>query len=140
MMLLLLGGPLFGTLSDRFDRRRTVVVLLAAMAALSFAVSGALALGLFRWEFIYPYCLFVGLANVLDTTNRPAFVYDLLFARGSIALLPTAMAVRSLGANVGGVLAVGAVGLTVERKGAAGGFFVVATMVRFCQSAACNNK
>lgn len=127
MNLLLLGGPLFGIISDRYDRRRTVVLSLLSMASLTYCVSAALYLDAFRWELIYPFCLFVGLANVLDTTNRPALVYDLLHAKGAADTLSTAMALRSFGGNVGGAFAMWIVGLAVERLGMWGGFFVVAT-------------
>jgi MFS family permease len=123
--LMLLCGPLFGIISDRYDRRRTVVMLLAAMSALTFSVSALLALGLLPWQLIYPVCIFCGLANVLDTTNRPALIFDLLHAQNSSENLSNAMALRSLGAGVGGALGVWVVGVVVELAGVWLGFAIV---------------
>ena len=119
---MLLFGPLFGIISDRYDRRRTVVFLLAAMAALTFSVSAGLAMGQLPWQLIYPVCIFCGVANVLDTTNRPALIFDLLHAQGSSENLSNAMALRSMGAGVGGALGVWMVGVVVELSGVWLGF------------------
>ena len=123
--LMLLFGPLFGIISDRYDRRRTVVFLLAAMAALTFSVSAGLAMGQLPWQLIYPVCIFCGVANVLDTTNRPALIFDLLHAQGSSENLSNAMALRSMGAGVGGALGVWMVGVVVELAGVWLGFAIV---------------
>ena len=131
MMLLLLGGPLFGVISDRYDRRRTIIISLGTMTAVTFGVSAAIAMGVWgavtaSWWLIYPYCMLWGLADVLDATNRPTLVFDLLRSQGGAALLSTAVALRQLGGNIGGAAAMWLVGLAVEQLGMWAGFCVVA--------------
>ena len=129
LMVMLLLGPCFGIISDRYDRRRTVAISLATMSAITYTVAAALYLRVFVWQLIYPFCLFVGLANVLDTTNRPALIYDLLSNAQQPQQLSNAMALRSLGAGVGGIGGVWLVGLAVERLGIWSGFIFVAAQM-----------
>ena len=92
MLAMLLLGPAFGIISDRYDRRCTIIVTYMGLAAMTYSASAAMALGVFPWWLIYPFCVLAGLANVLDTTNRPALVFDLLSNHGGARHLSTVRA------------------------------------------------
>ena len=72
------GGLIAGTVSDRFDRRRTLMRNLAVLAPLSLAM--AVLVGTDAWPTwtIYVFVFAVGIGGVLDMTNRRALVYDVV--------------------------------------------------------------
>ena len=87
----LIAGPCFGLLSDKYDRRRTVLNVLAFMTALTLVLVALLSTSLMVWPLMYLYMVMASMCTVLDTTNRPAMIYDLLFAAESEHLVTTAM-------------------------------------------------
>lgn len=83
------GGLLAGTVSDRFDRRRTLMRNLAVLAPLSAGMAALVATGTVRPWMIYVFVFAVGIGGVLDMTNRRALVYDLVgpdHITGAVAL------------------------------------------------------
>eukprot|EP01044_Picomonas_judraskeda_P004459 COSAG03_NODE_391_length_8292_cov_18.368607_6_plen_308_part_00 len=113
----LIAGPCFGLISDRFDRRRTVLTVLLVEAAMA-AVAGLLMVnGLMQPLFMIIYMVQSSICGVLDTTNRPAMIYDLLFAARSEHLVGKAMALRSIGSNCGRIFGNQVVGFVVETWG-----------------------
>ncbi|MDH3682025.1 MAG: MFS transporter, partial [Acidimicrobiia bacterium] len=83
------GGLVAGTVSDRFDRRRTLMRNLAVLAPLSAAMAVVVATGWWRPWMIYVFVFAVGIGGVLDMTNRRALVYDLVgpdHITGAVAL------------------------------------------------------
>lgn len=72
------GGLVAGTVSDRFDRRRTLMRNLAVLAPLSVAMAAAVALDAWQSWMIYGFVFAVGIGGVLDMTNRRALVYDVV--------------------------------------------------------------
>ena len=110
----LILGPCFGLLSDRFDRRRTVIVILFIEMALSVIVGLLLMTGQMTPGLMLVYMVFSSVCKVLDTTNRPALIYDLLFAARSEHLIGVAMALRSIGGNFGRICGNQLVGWVVE--------------------------
>jgi MFS family permease len=72
------GGLLAGTVSDRFDRRRTLMRNLAVLAPLSLAMAVLVGSGAWRPWMIYVFVFAVGIGGVLDMTNRRALVYDVV--------------------------------------------------------------
>jgi MFS family permease len=89
-----LTGALGGVLSDRLDRRRTMLCLLLVLfpvAALMAAVNMA---GVVETWMVYPFMLVIGVSMVVDMTSRRALVYDLVgkeFITNALALESLAM-------------------------------------------------
>lgn len=105
---LLFAGLIGGAVSDRFDRRRTVLMMLGVMIPLT-GLMGVLALAdTLRVWMIYLFMLVVGVGWVVDMTVRRAMIYDLVGpdqVNGAMALemLSTA-AGMAIGALVGGTV------------------------------------
>ena len=78
-------------ISDRFDRRRTVLKVVVFEILLSLIVALLIATGNMRPWIMFVYMLLSSLCSVLDTTNRPALVYDVLFASGAEHFVGTAL-------------------------------------------------
>jgi len=105
---LLFAGLIGGAVSDRLDRRRTVLVQLAVLGPLT-AGMGALALGgALRVWMIYPFMLVVGLGWIVDMTARRALIYDLVGGdqiNGAMALeMLSSSSGLLLGALIGGTV------------------------------------
>jgi predicted MFS family arabinose efflux permease len=105
---LLFAGLIGGAVSDRFDRRRTVVVQLAAMIPLT-ALMGVLALsGHLEVWMIYPFMVVVGLGWIVDMTVRRTMIYDLVGpeqVNGAMALEMLSSATGlAMGALIGGTI------------------------------------
>ena len=83
-------------ISDRFDRRRTVLKVVAAMTMMTASVAFLIHTGNMRPWMMFSYMLLSSVCSVLDTTNRPALIYDVLFASGAEHFVGTAMALRSV--------------------------------------------
>jgi MFS family permease len=97
---ILLGGALGGVVSDRFDRRHSLMaqqVLLIPVATLM----GVLTLThhLHVWM-IYPFMLLVGVGWVVDLTSRRALVFDMVGADR----ITNAMALESMSQTGGAML------------------------------------
>jgi predicted MFS family arabinose efflux permease len=75
---LLVGGVIGGIVSDRFDRRRTLVWQMVTLVPFVVAIGLLLATDTFRLWMIYPVMALVGVGWVVDMTSRRALVYDLV--------------------------------------------------------------
>lgn len=118
-------------ISDRFDRRGTVLLVLVSMAAMT-AVAGELIRSGADWmppSALLFYMTLSSVCSVLDTTNRPALVYDLLAVERSKGLVGTAMAFRSIGSSSGKIFGNQAVGRLVELMGVGPSFSAVAALL-----------
>ncbi|MBI2760896.1 MAG: MFS transporter [Chloroflexi bacterium] len=75
---ILLGGALGGVISDRFDRRRSLMAQLALLIPVA-VLMGALTLSghLSVWM-VYPFMVVVGIGWVVDMTSRRALVFDMV--------------------------------------------------------------
>eukprot|EP00729_Bicosta_minor_P009110 gene9110-17387_t len=127
--MFLIAGPCFGVISDRFDRRRTVVCVLAAMSIMSAGVALLLQHGMMTPAWMFVYMILSSVCTVLDTTNRPALIYDVLFLQGEEHFVGLAMALRSIGSNSGKIFGNQAVGYVVEYTGQGTAFLVVAALL-----------
>ncbi|MFN0026687.1 MAG: MFS transporter [Acidimicrobiales bacterium] len=96
-MPLLLGGVLGGVVSDRFDRRRTLLVQLTGLIPLVFLVGILVHLDQMRLWMIYPFMVFVGIGWVVDMTSRRAYIFDLVGPER----IDNAMALESFGMAIG---------------------------------------
>jgi MFS family permease len=103
-----LGGILAGVISDRFDRRRSMMRQLCALTPLTLAMAAVTYSGHLAVWMIYGLMLCVGVGGVIDMTSRRALVIDLVgpaLATNAIALEAFAMASgTTVGILVGGAL------------------------------------
>lgn len=102
------GGVLGGVISDRFDRRRTILTQLLILIPVAIAMSLLVLTGAVRVWMLYPFMLAVGLGGVIDMTSRRALVWDFV----GEDRVTNALALESLsmtGGNMMGSLAGGAV-------------------------------
>ena len=105
---LLFAGLLGGAVSDRFDRRRTVLLQLGLLIPLTVLMGLAGLTETLRVWMIYPFMLVVGLGWIVDMTVRRALIYDLVGAEhvnGAMALeMASSAAGLALGALLGGII------------------------------------
>ena len=97
---ILLGGALGGVISDRFERRRSLMVQQAMLLPVA-GLMGILMLSnhLQIWM-IYPFILLVGIGWVVDLTSRRSLVFDMVGAAGAT----NAMALESMSQTGGAML------------------------------------
>lgn len=105
---LLFAGLLGGAVSDRFDRRRTVLLQLGMLIPLTVLMGLAGLTETLRVWMIYPFMLVVGLGWIVDMTVRRALIYDLVGAEhvnGAMALeMASSAAGLAMGALLGGII------------------------------------
>lgn len=94
------GGLAAGAISDRFDRRRTVMRQLAALTPLALLMATLVRTGAIRFWMVYIFAIAVGVGQVVDMTNRRALVHDIVGER----LTGNAMAIESLSMSSGNML------------------------------------
>ena len=66
------------------------------MTIMTASVAFLIHTGNMRPWMMFSYMLLSSVCSVLDTTNRPALIYDVLFASGAEHFVGTAMALRSV--------------------------------------------
>ena len=105
---LLFAGLLGGAVSDRFDRRRTVLLQLGMLIPLTGLMGLAGLTETLRVWMIYPFMLVVGFGWIVDMTVRRALIYDLVGAEhvnGAMALeMASSAAGLAMGALLGGII------------------------------------
>lgn len=99
---LLLGGVIGGALSDRFDRRVTVLVHFVLLIPLAVVLGIAEMADQLQLWMVYPFLVAIGVGWVVDMTSRRAIAYGLVGEER----IDNAMALESLSAASG--LAIGA--------------------------------
>ncbi len=122
---LLVGGVLGGVVSDRFDRRRTVINQFLVLIPLTVAMGVAGVTDTLRLWMVYPFLVVVGIGWVIDMTSRRALIYDLV---GPLKL-DNAMALESLSSASG--LAIGTLvgGSAIEAVGTGPAFLCIAGLL-----------
>ena len=122
-----LGGMVAGAVSDRFDRRRTILRQLIGLAPLAALMALAVGTGAIRVWMLYVFAVAVGLGQVVDMTTRRALVNDLVGDRlfgNAMALEALSMAAgNSLGSLTGGAV-IGALGESAA-YGVVAGFYLI---------------
>jgi predicted MFS family arabinose efflux permease len=122
---LLLGGLVGGVISDRFDRRLTVIVQFVMVAPLAVGLGLAGMTDRLELWMVYPFLVVVGIGWVVDMTSRRAIVYDMVGA----TRIDNAMALESVVSASG--LAIGALvgGTVIEALGVGQAFVAVAGLL-----------
>ena len=121
---ILFGSILGGVVSDRFDRRRTLLVQLGGLAPIAAAMGAVALAGDLRAWMVYPFMLAVGAGWVVDMTSRRALIYDMVGAGG----ITNAMALESMSMTGGAMLGNLAGGAALAAGGAWQAFFLVAAL------------
>ena len=105
---MLFGGIIGGWISDRFDRRRTMICQFLVTIPALLVLSATEFLGILDVWMIYPVLFLAGAGMVFDMTGRRAIVYDLVGESNidnAMALESTATSTAlALGAFAGGSL------------------------------------
>ncbi|MFN0090362.1 MAG: MFS transporter [Acidimicrobiales bacterium] len=102
------GGLVAGSVSDRYDRRRTILRQLGVLAPLALLMSALLAFDAMPLGMIFVFMALVGVGGVVDMTSRRALVHDLVGDKHLTNALALEMGSMSLG-NMLGTLSGGAV-------------------------------
>ncbi len=118
----LLFGLAVGTVADRADRRRHLIVVGGAASALMAVAGGLLGAGTVRAWHVVALAFAAGCIQVSDTPARQALVVDTV-ARASA---PNAMALNSLAARGFGALGALGAGVLIVRIGVAHCYWVIA--------------
>lgn len=118
-----IGGLAAGTISDRFDRRRTLMRNLALLAPLSLLMAILVATGAWQAWMIYVFVFAVGIGGVLDMTNRRALVYDTV----GPANITNAVALEMLSTATGNMVGFMTGGALLDFVGDAWAFALMAT-------------
>ena len=127
---LLLGGVAGGMVSDRFDRRRTVIVQFLVVIPLAVLMglagtTGSGRTGNLRLWMVYCFLVVIGVGWLIDMTTRRAIVYDLV----GVGRLANAMALESLSSASG--LALGSLfgGTAIQAVGVGKAFYCIAALL-----------
>lgn len=123
-----LGGLAAGAISDRFDRRRTVMRQLASLVPLATLMAALVRTGEIRFWMIYIFAGAVGLGQVVDITNRRALVHDIVGER----LVGNAMAIESLSMSSGNMLGSLTAGAVIGLLAEDGAFALIAVLYVIC--------
>ncbi len=121
---LLVGGVVGGVVSDRFDRRKTVIAQYVALVPTAALLGVVAIVSTLRLWLVYPFLVVVGVGGVIDMTSRRASVYDLVGPER----LDNAMALESLSSASG--LAIGSLvgGTAIAAIGIGAAYLCVATL------------
>lgn len=122
---LLLGGLAGGVVSDRGDRRRTMLLQYVVMIPLVAVLAVLHGTGNLRLWMIYPFLVVAGVGFVVDMTTRRSVLYDIVGPER----LDNAMAIESL--SMAGGLAFGALagGATIDAVGVTSAIACVAVLL-----------
>lgn len=121
---LLLGGVLGGVVSDRLDRRRTVLVQLAVLVPLTVAMGVAGLTDVLELWMAYVFLAVVGVGWVVDMTTRRAIIYDLV----GPTRLDNAMALESLSSSSGLALGTLVGGSAIQAMGTGPAYLCLAAL------------
>ena len=120
----LLGGVLGGWLSDRFDRRLTVIGSFLVLTPVSLALAALVLSDAIRIWMLYPFVLVAGFGWVVDVTTRRAFVADIV----GEALVTNAFSLETLSTSLGGVVGALAGGALVGLIGIGEAYIAIAAL------------
>ncbi len=117
-----LGGAIGGVISDRLDRRRTLLGLVGVLVPAAIIMAVLNLSGSIEVWMVYPYMLAIGLGMLVDMTSRRALVYDLV----GPANVTNALALEALAMTSGTLMGGFAGGTLISLLGIGEGFVLVA--------------
>jgi predicted MFS family arabinose efflux permease len=115
------AGALGGVISDRFDRRRTILGQLLILIPIAALLGVLVTADTVRVWMVYPFMLVVGLGGVIDMTSRRALVWDFV----GEARVTNAMALESLSMTTGNMLGTLTGGAVIDALGIGTAFFLI---------------
>src|SRR3954468_7418602 len=118
------GGATAGVISDRLDRRRTILIVLTVLAPLSAAMGALIVMDLIETWMVYPFMLAIGVSMVLDMTSRRALVYDFVGPEHVTNALALESLAQTGGSMLGGLVA----GAIIATLGIGQTFFMVSVL------------
>jgi predicted MFS family arabinose efflux permease len=116
------GGVLGGIISDRFDRRHTILTQLVFLIPIALLMASLVGSGSVEVWMVYPYMLIVGAGGVVDMTSRRAMVYEFV-GEGRVN---NALALENLSATGGNLLGTLLGGTFIALVGMGPAFFAIA--------------
>jgi MFS family permease len=117
---ILVLSPVGGALSDRFPKRRIIVLTQAVMMAQAFALAALVWSGHVRYWHVAVLAAIYGLGRAVDIPARQAYITDLVGKPD----LPNAVALNSLVFNGARIVGPAVAGLLIARFGVAPAFFL----------------
>jgi MFS family permease len=117
---ILLLSPIGGVLSDRFPKRRIILLTQAAMMGQAFVLAALVWSGQVRYWHVAVLAAIYGLGRAIDIPARQAFITDLVGKPD----LPNAVALNSLVFNGARIVGPAAAGLLIARFGVAPAFLL----------------
>ena len=117
---ILLLSPVGGALSDRFPKRRIILLTQAAMMAQAFALAGLVWSGQVRYWHVAVLAAIYGVGRAIDIPARQSYITDLVGRPD----LPNAVALNSLVFNGARIVGPAVAGLLIARFGVAPAFLL----------------
>jgi MFS family permease len=117
---ILLLSPVGGALSDRFPKRRIILLTQAAMMAQAFVLAGLVWSGQVRYWHVAVLAAIYGVGRAIDIPARQSYITDLVGRPD----LPNAVALNSLVFNGARIVGPAVAGLLIARFGVAPAFFL----------------
>jgi MFS family permease len=118
------GGATAGVISDRLDRRRTILIVLTVLTPLSAGMGVLIVTEVIETWMVYPFMLLIGVSMVLDMTSRRALVYDFVGPEH----VTNALALESLAQTGGSMLGGLCAGAIISTLGIGQTFFLVSML------------
>jgi len=125
-----IGGLAAGAVSDRFDRRRTILRQLIGLVPFAVTMAVMVRAGLLQVWMLYLFAVAVGLGQVVDMTTRRALVNDLV----GDGLFGNAMALEALSMAAGNMLGSLTGGAVIGLLGESAAYGLVAAFYLVCFS------
>src|SRR5258705_5196999 len=117
---ILLLSPVGGALSDRFPKRRIILLTQAAMMAQAFVLAGLVWSGQVRYWHVAVLAAIYGVGRAIDIPARQSYITDLVGRPD----LPNAVALNSLVFNGARIVGPAVAGLLIAGFGVAAAFFL----------------
>jgi MFS family permease len=117
---LLALSPYGGTLADRFDKRRLLLLTQSSAMLFAWVLGGLVALGSIRIWHIFLLATLVGIDSALDTPTRQSFIFEMVGKED----LTNAIALNSTIFNASRVIGPALAGIIISEIGLAPCFFV----------------
>jgi len=120
-----LGGAIGGVISDRFDRRRTILLQNALLAPFALLIAAVVLAGEVRVWMVYPFMLAMGVGGVIDMTCRRALIFEFVGERR----LTNALAMESLSMTGGSMLGSALGGTVIDAFGLGATFALMGALL-----------